>query len=152
MDQRISLITLGVADMAASAAFYEALGWTRVDSPDGVIAFDLIGQVLGLYPVADLERDLGQARGKGFSGITLGHNLSEKSDVVELTERARAAGATVLKEPGDIFWAGTSPMLLTRTAMFGNSPGTTFSARTQWRIPLEWLCGVSRRVFRGWTI
>ncbi len=106
MDQRISLITLGVADMAASAAFYEALGWTRVDSPDGVIAFDLIGQVLGLYPVADLERDLGQARGKGFSGITLGHNLSEKSDVVELTERARAAGATVLKEPGDIFWGG----------------------------------------------
>ncbi|NKB26465.1 MAG: VOC family protein [Rhodobacteraceae bacterium] len=106
MDQRISLITLGVSDMAASAAFYEALGWARVDSPDGVVAFDLIGQVLGLYPLADLERDLGQARTPGFSGVTLGHNLPDKADVAALTEKARAAGATVIKEPHDIFWGG----------------------------------------------
>ncbi len=46
MEQRISLITLGVADMAASAAFYQALGWAQVDSPDGVVVFDLIGQTL----------------------------------------------------------------------------------------------------------
>ena len=48
MEQRVSLITLGVRNPARAAAFYEALGWQRVDSPDGVIAFDLIGQVLGL--------------------------------------------------------------------------------------------------------
>ena len=54
MDQRISLITLGVADVDATAAFYTALGWARVDSPDGVIAFDLIGQTLGLYSLAKL--------------------------------------------------------------------------------------------------
>ena len=106
MDQRISLITLGVADIARSAAFYEALGWSRVDSPDGVVAFDLIGQVLGLYPLADLERDLGQTCAQGFSGVTLGHNLSDKADVAVLTDRARAAGARVLKEPHDIFWGG----------------------------------------------
>ena len=49
MQQRVSLITLGVKNMTQSAAFYEALGWARVDSSDGVIAFDLIGQTLGLY-------------------------------------------------------------------------------------------------------
>lgn len=59
MQQRVSLITLGVKDMAQSAAFYEVLGWARVDSPDGVIAFDLIGQTLGLYPLDALAEDLG---------------------------------------------------------------------------------------------
>ena len=56
MEQRVSLITLGVEDMNRAAAFYEALGWTRVESPDGVIAFNLIGQTLGLYPKAALWR------------------------------------------------------------------------------------------------
>ena len=59
MEQRVSLITLGVADMERSAEFYEALGWRRVDSPDGVVAFDLIGQTLGLYPKDMLARDMG---------------------------------------------------------------------------------------------
>ena len=48
MEQRISLITLGTRDMDAAAAFYDALGWERTPSPDGVIAYDLIGQTLGL--------------------------------------------------------------------------------------------------------
>ena len=59
MQQRVSLITLGVKDMAKAAAFYEALGWARVESQDGVIAFDLIGQTLGLYPLDALAKDLG---------------------------------------------------------------------------------------------
>ena len=48
MDQRISLVTLGVADLDRAAAFYEALGWKRVPSEDGIVTFDLIGQGLGL--------------------------------------------------------------------------------------------------------
>ena len=55
MQQRVSLITLGVKNMTQSAAFYEALGWARVDSSDGVIAFDLIGQTLGLYSLDALD-------------------------------------------------------------------------------------------------
>ncbi len=108
MEQRISLITLAVADVAASAAFYEALGWARVDSPDGVVAFDLIGQTLGLYPKADLARDMGleEAQIGGFSGITLGHNLRIREDVAPLYERALAAGARGIKPPHDIFWGG----------------------------------------------
>lgn len=108
MEQRVSLITLGVADVERSATFYEALGWTRVDGPPGIIAFDLIGQTLGLYPRADLERDMGLAAGEagGFSGITLAHNLRDKAGVAALTAKAKKAGAKVLKAPHDVFWGG----------------------------------------------
>ena len=108
MDQRISLITLGVADMERSAAFYEALGWRRAESPDGVIAFDLIGQTLGLYPRDQLARDMGlePAEIGGFSGITFAHNVHEKDDVARLYDQALAAGARAIKPPHDIFWGG----------------------------------------------
>lgn len=108
MDQRVSLITLGVADMNLSASFYEALGWTRVESPDGVIAFDLIGQTLGLYPKAGLAEELGidLADIGGFSGMTLAHNLADKTDVAPLLARAEAAGGRILKPAQDVFWGG----------------------------------------------
>ncbi|MFW2542187.1 VOC family protein [Primorskyibacter sp. 2E107] len=107
MDQRVSLITLGVSDMDASAAFYEALGWTRVDTPDGVIAFDLIGQALGLYPLDKLAQDMGLAPGDlGTGAATLSHNLSSREAVDALTDRARAAGATILRPPHEVFWGG----------------------------------------------
>ncbi|MEO0402294.1 MAG: VOC family protein [Pseudomonadota bacterium] len=107
MEQRVSLITLGAVDMNKQAAFYEALGWVRVDSPDGVIAFDLIGQTLGLYPLAALAEDIGisaEALGRGAS--TLGHNVAQKEDVALLMERAIDAGATLLKPAQDVFWGG----------------------------------------------
>ena len=73
MEQRVSLITLGTRDMAAQAAFYESLGWARVDSPDGVIAFDLIGQTLGLYPLEALAKDIGVSVSElGYGASTLG--------------------------------------------------------------------------------
>ena len=72
MEQRVSLITLGVQDMANTAAFYERLGWARVESPDGVVAFDLIGQTLGLYPLDALAEDIGVAAGTlGRGAVTL---------------------------------------------------------------------------------
>ena len=108
MQQRVSLITLAVTDMQTSATFYEALGWQRVDSPDGVIAFDLIGQTLGLYPKAALAEELGMdaAQIGGFSGITLAHNVANKADVAPLLERAKAAGGRVIKPAQDVFWGG----------------------------------------------
>ena len=108
MQQRISLITLAVADMERAAGFYEALGWSRVESPDGVIAFDLIGQTLGLYPRDQLARDMGIQPGEigGFSGITLAHNVAEKADVTRLYDAALGAGARGIKPPHDIFWGG----------------------------------------------
>lgn len=108
MEQRVSLITLGVADMNVSAQFYEALGWTRVDSPDGVIAFDLISQTLGLYPRAALFEDMGLPADTkaGPSAVSFAHNLSCKEDVDALIEAAKSAGARILKAPQDVFWGG----------------------------------------------
>lgn len=107
MEQRISLITLGVHDMAAQAAFYTALGWQAVDSPDGVIVFDLIGQTLGLYPLADLARDLGLPQDElGRGAMTLSYNVRDKNEVAPLLARAEAAGARILKPAHDVFWGG----------------------------------------------
>lgn len=108
MEQRVSLITLAVADLSRTADFYGALGWQRVASPDGVAAFDLIGQTLGLYPRAQLARDMGvpEERLTGSGGVTLGHNLRDKDAVAALADRWLAAGGSVLKQPHDVFWGG----------------------------------------------
>ncbi len=107
MEQRVSLITLGTRDMAVEAAFYEALGWRRVDSPDGVIAFDLLGQVLGLYPVDALAAEMGVAVDElGRGAMTLAYNVAEKQDVAPLLARAEAAGGRILKPAQDVFWGG----------------------------------------------
>lgn len=108
MQQRVSLITLAVADLEKSARFYEALGWKRVPSPDGVIAFDLIGQSLGLYPKEKLAEDMGidvKDIG-GFSGVTLAHNVRSAEDVAPMLAAAEAAGGRILRPAGDVFWGG----------------------------------------------
>ena len=108
-EQRVSLITLGVTDMEKSAAFYEALGWQRVDSQDGVVAFDLIGQTLGLYPLEALAKDIGVAVSElGYGASTLGHNVREKNEVGALLDRAVASGGRILKPAQDVFWGGHS--------------------------------------------
>ncbi|MEW2913806.1 VOC family protein [Leisingera sp. JC11] len=107
MEQRVSLITLGVPDMEKAAAFYEALGWERAESPDGVIAFDLISQTLGLYPLAALAEDIGlPPETLGTGAMTLSHNTRTKEEVAELLAAAEAAGAQVLKPAQDVFWGG----------------------------------------------
>lgn len=107
-DQRVSLITLGVSDMDRAAAFYEGLGWRRVESQDGVIAFDLIGQTLGLYPKAGLEEELGLEPGtlSGRAAVSLGHNVREKEQVAQLLALVEPAGGKVLKPAQDVFWGG----------------------------------------------
>lgn len=107
MEQRISLITLGVSDIEVAAAFYENMGWQRVDSPDGVIAFDLLGQVLGLYPRAALAKDMGlDEAALGHGAMTLSHNVPDRETVDSLTARADAAGAKILRPPHEVFWGG----------------------------------------------
>lgn len=107
MEQRVSLITLGVRDMAASADFYERLGWRRVETQDGVVAFDLIGQTLGLYPLAALAEELGVAEERlGRGAMTLAHNLRHKEEVDAVLSRAEGAGGKILKPAQDVFWGG----------------------------------------------
>jgi catechol 2,3-dioxygenase-like lactoylglutathione lyase family enzyme len=107
MQQRVSLITVGVKDLAKAAAFYEALGWARVESQDGVVAFDLIGQTFGLYPLDALAEDLGlSVETLGAGRMTLGYNVVEKADVAPILARAKAAGGDILKPAQDVFWGG----------------------------------------------
>ncbi len=107
MEQRISLITLGARDPDKLAAFYDALGWARVDSPDGVIAYDLLGQSLGLYPLEKLAEDIGVApETLGHGGATFGYNVREKTEVADLLLTAEKAGGRILRPASDIFWGG----------------------------------------------
>jgi catechol 2,3-dioxygenase-like lactoylglutathione lyase family enzyme len=107
MQHRISLITLGVSDLETTAAFYEALGWDRVETEDGVIAFDLIGQTLGLYPLDALAKDMGIPVDElGAGRMTLGYNVAEKADVAVIMAKAQAAGARIVKPAQDVFWGG----------------------------------------------
>lgn len=107
MEQRVSLITLGARDADQLAAFYDALGWARVETQDGVVAYDLIGQTLGLYPLEKLAEDIGvpvEALGRGAS--TLGYNVREKAEVAQILDLVTPAGGTVLKPATDVFWGG----------------------------------------------
>lgn len=111
MQQRVSLITLAVKDVQAAARFYDALGWQRATGPgdpEEVVAYNLIGQTLGLYSKAKLAEDLGipeEAIG-GFSGMTLSYNVATKEEVAPILDLVVQAGGRVLKPAGDIFWGG----------------------------------------------
>ncbi|WP_095590818.1 VOC family protein [Actibacterium ureilyticum] len=107
MDQRISLITLGVRDLDCATRFYRDLGWAPVDSPDGVVAFDLIGQTLGLFPLDALAQDIGlPVSDLGTGAATLAHNLRDRAGVDDLMRRAETAGADILKPATESFWGG----------------------------------------------
>lgn len=110
MKPRISMITLGVSDLAASIRFYEeGLGLPRMESPPEVAFFTLNGTWLGLYGREALAEDAGvPAEGSGFSGIALAHNLASEAEVDELLEQAVAAGAKLVKPGQKVFWGGYS--------------------------------------------
>jgi catechol 2,3-dioxygenase-like lactoylglutathione lyase family enzyme len=108
MEQRLSLITLGVADVARSRRFYEALGWraSGASQPDEVAFFQLGGIALALWRRAELARDAGVPDGSGFGGVALAHNTRTRGEVDAVLDEARAAGARILKPAGETFWGG----------------------------------------------
>lgn len=108
MEQRVSLITLAVDDLDRAASFYEALGWRRVEGEEGVVAFDLIGQTLGLYPRTALAEELGMDPSEigGFSGLTLAYNVREPAEVTRILEAVAAHGGCVLKPAQEVSWGG----------------------------------------------
>jgi catechol 2,3-dioxygenase-like lactoylglutathione lyase family enzyme len=105
----ISLITLGVRDLARSRAFYAALGWEAKFALDGVVFIQLAGQVLGLFPLKELAKDQGRAGAElGFGALTLARNFGSEAEVDAGFELALGAGATVVKRPEKVFWGGYS--------------------------------------------
>ncbi|WP_345699431.1 VOC family protein [Kitasatospora terrestris] len=109
---RISIVTLGVADLARSSAFYEALGWQRssASSPE-IVWFRTADSVLGLFPTEELAADAGVPADEGeptFRGVTLAVNLESPAAVDTALGVAVDAGATVVKPPKPTSWGGYS--------------------------------------------
>ena len=110
MEQRVSIVTLGVADLNSSREFYERLGWRRsMAQSEGIIFFQVGGMALALYPRPDLAKDANvAAEGHGFNGISLAYNTRNRTEVDAVLAAAAAAGATVLKPAQEAFWGGYS--------------------------------------------
>ena len=110
MKPRISMITLGVKDLQKSIEFYEkGLGLPRMESPPEIAFFTLNGTWLGLYGWDALAKDAGvNAKGSGFNGFALAHNLASETEVDQFFEEALAAGAISVKKPQKVFWGGYS--------------------------------------------
>ena len=107
MDQRVSVITLGVRDLGRARAFYEALGWTTRAAPDDDIAFfQAGGMIVALWDRAKLADDSEVQDEGGWGGVTLAHCVGSPEEVDAVTEQARAAGAEIGREPGKTFWGG----------------------------------------------
>src|ERR1700734_4441866 len=99
MEQRISLVTLGVTDLARARTFYEALGWSGAQQPDDEVCFfQAGGMVFGLWT------NLG---GHGAPGIELAHNVHAPDDVAALLVEAELAGATIVRPAAIAEWGGT---------------------------------------------
>jgi uncharacterized protein len=110
VDQRLSLVTLGVADLDRARRFYEeGLGWKRANEEESVVFFQLPGMVLGLWSRKDLAEDTGlDDGGASFSGMTLAYNTRSRAEVDVVMAEAEKAGGRVLKPAAETFWGGYS--------------------------------------------
>lgn len=107
--QRVTLITLGVDDLARARSFYESLGWQVAEASEGVAFYQMQGQVLGLFGKVDLAKDQGREGVElGSGAMSLAQNFHSPGDVDAAYAEALAAGATALKAPEAVFWGGYS--------------------------------------------
>ncbi len=109
MDQRLSLITLGVRDLGRARTFYEALGWHSDAGPDDdVVFFQAPGMIVALWDRGRLAEDSGVEDAGGWGGVTLAYNTRDQAEVDAVMGQARAAGATIARAGGTMFWGGYS--------------------------------------------
>jgi catechol 2,3-dioxygenase-like lactoylglutathione lyase family enzyme len=113
MEQRLTLITLGISDLDRARKFYEALGWrTGAEEGDDVVFFQAGCMVLGLWDRAKLAEDSVVTDGGGWGGVTLAYNTRDQGEVDRVIDEARAAGATIGREPAETFWGGYSGIFI----------------------------------------
>jgi catechol 2,3-dioxygenase-like lactoylglutathione lyase family enzyme len=109
VEQRLSVVTLGVRDVPRARTFYTSLGWvTRAGPEDDVVFFQAGGLIVALWDRERLAADSGVADGGGWGGVTLAHNVRSAAEVDAIVAEVRRAGATVTREPGETFWGGYS--------------------------------------------
>ena len=116
MDQRLSLVTLGVGDVGRARAFYEALGWRTDggvdDESDHVAFFQAGGMIVALWDRAKLAEDSVVQDPGGWGGVTLAYNVRAPAEVDAVIEEARAAGATIGRAGAETFWGGYSGVFI----------------------------------------
>jgi uncharacterized protein len=113
MEQRLSLVTLGVSDLGRSRAFYEALGWTTGAEPsDDVVFFQAGGMIVALWGRDQLAADSGVTDAGGWGGVTLAHNVRSPQEVDAVIAEAEAAGATIARPGAATFWGGYSGVFI----------------------------------------
>ena len=113
MEQRLSMVTLGVADLASAKKYYEeVVGWKATPSPPGIVFFDLGGLVFSLFPHGELANEIqGQEdnrEGSEYKGFTLAHNARSKGEVDQIFVRLMDNGGTITKMPEETLWGGYS--------------------------------------------
>lgn len=109
VEQRLSLVTLGVRDLGRARRFYEALGWTTGAGPDDDVVFFQTGcMIVALWDRNRLADDTLVADGGGWGGVTLAHNVRSPAEVDSVLAEAEAAGATITRPGAETFWGGYS--------------------------------------------
>jgi uncharacterized protein len=113
MDQRVSLITLGVTDLGRARAFYQAMGWQpTAEVADDVVFFQAGGMVVALWGRDKLAGDSAVQDNGGWGGVTLAYNAGSAGDFDAVIDQARAAGAVIGREPAPTFWGGYSGLFI----------------------------------------
>jgi predicted lactoylglutathione lyase len=113
MEQRLSLITLGISDLKRAQRFYQALGWKSGAAPDDdVVFFQAGGMIVGLWDREKLAEDSVVTDNGGWGGVTLAYCTRSQEEVDQVIERARAAGATIGRDPAETFWGGYSGIFI----------------------------------------
>jgi predicted lactoylglutathione lyase len=113
VEQRVSLVTLGVADLDRARAFYEALGWSSPSKPEeDVVFFQSGGMVLALWSRTLLAEDSMVTDQGGWGGVTMAHNVSSPEQVDAVLAEAEAAGATIARRGASTFWGGYSGLFI----------------------------------------
>jgi catechol 2,3-dioxygenase-like lactoylglutathione lyase family enzyme len=109
VDQRLSLITLGVRDLARARRFYEALGWKSGAAPaDDVVFFQANCMIVALWGRDQLEEDTAVEDSGGWGGLTLAYNARSPAEVDSVLTQAEAAGAAIARPGAETFWGGYS--------------------------------------------
>jgi uncharacterized protein len=113
MDQRVSLVTLGVRDLARARAFYEALGWTTGAMPDDeTVFFQAGGMIVALWSREKLAEDSVVEDSGGWGGVTLAYNTRSPEEVDAVLREAEAAGGTVARWGAEAFWGGYTGLFI----------------------------------------
>jgi uncharacterized protein len=108
VEQRVSLVTLGVSDVARARGFYEALGWRGESADESTVFFQAGGMIVALWDRTLLAADSGVTDDGSSSSVTLAHNVASPEAVDRVLIEALAAGATIVRPGAPTFWGGYS--------------------------------------------